>query len=184
MATTAPDIITLKIEKIFNALDTDHNGYVEWSDFQQLVDRLLTEYRLDRGDRRATALHAGYAMFWQELARHADANGDQRISKDEYIAAARASILDNSRFDSVDGLSNVLFDVIDVNGDNEIDKSEFARFLGNVWGVPAPDTAQAFAALDTDGDGRISRSEFVRAAREFFMSNDPAAPGGRLFGAV
>ena len=184
MATATADVVGTKIEKIFNALDVNRNGYVEWSDFQSLIDRYLSEYRLDRNDRRAMALHASYAMFWQELLRHADVEGDQRLRKDEYIAATRSAIFDSSRFDAINGFTDAVFDVIDTNGDNEISKDEFHRFTGNVWGVSQPEAAEAFSALDTDGDGLISRPEFVRASREFFLSNDPSSPGSVLFGRI
>ncbi|MFH8800335.1 EF-hand domain-containing protein [Streptomyces sp. NPDC017936] len=184
MATATADAIGLKIKKVFSALDANNDGYVDWSDFQSIIDRYRSEYRLDNNNRKAMALHAAYAMLWQELARHADLNGDQRLSEEEYVAATRSTVLDISRFDSVNGLTDATFDVMDADGDNQISKDEYLRLANNIWGISSPEAAQAFAALDTDGDGHISRPEFIRAAREFFLSPDPAAPGSLTFGRV
>ncbi|MFJ3192524.1 EF-hand domain-containing protein [Streptomyces griseoviridis] len=83
-----------------------------------------------------------------------------------------------------EGGGHAIFDVIDVNGDNEISKDEFARFLRDVWKSDEPDAMDMFAKLDTDGDGAISRQEFIRVVREHFLSNDPDAPGSLFFGHV
>jgi Ca2+-binding EF-hand superfamily protein len=80
-----------------------------------------------------------------------------------------------------EGLSNALFDVIDTDGDNEITRQEFGRYL-KAWDVTDPAAMETCTALDTDGDGAISRQELVRAVREFFLSNDIEAPGSALFG--
>ncbi|MEU6346833.1 EF-hand domain-containing protein [Streptomyces sp. NPDC046977] len=80
------------------------------------------------------------------------------------------------------GTGHVMFDVIDIDGDNEISKDEFARFLRDVW--PTDGSMDTFIQLDTDGDGAISRHEFIRAVREHFLSNDPEAPGSIPFGRV
>ncbi|WP_143065992.1 EF-hand domain-containing protein [Streptomyces sp. CC53] len=39
MATVATDPITMKLDQMFAATDTDSDGYVDWSDYQRLVDR-------------------------------------------------------------------------------------------------------------------------------------------------
>jgi EF-hand domain pair len=76
------------------------------------------------------------------------------------------------------------FDAIDADGDNEIGKDEFARFLRDVWKSDAPDAMDSFTLLDTDGDGAISRHEFIRAVREHFLSTGPDAPGSLSFGHI
>lgn len=184
MGTATADAIGLKIKKVFSALDADNDGYVDWSDFQVIIDRYFSEYGLNKSNRKAMALHAAYAMLWQELARHADADGDQRVSEEEYIAATRSAVIDTSRFDAVNGLAEATFDVMDADGDNQISKDEYLRHANNVWGISSREAAQAFTALDTDGDGHISRPELIRSSREFFLSPDPATPGSLIFGRV
>ncbi|MFF4591280.1 EF-hand domain-containing protein [Streptomyces sp. NPDC001388] len=183
MTTTAQDVIALKLERNFDAMDADHDGYVDWTDYQKLADRYIQAYKLDKSDRRARAIQTFCQIYWLELLRHSGVEAD-RLTKDQFVTANRLAVIDTSRLNVTEGGGHAIFDVIDVNGDNEISKDEFARFLRDVWMSDAPDAMDAFTKLDTDGDGAISRHEFIRAVREHFLSNDPDAPGSLFFGHV
>jgi len=177
------DVITTKLERTFDTMDANNDGYLDWSDYQKLADRYIQAYKLDKNDRRARALQTFCQIYWLELLRHAGVDGD-RLSKDQFVTANRLAVVDTSRLNVTEGGGHAIFDVIDVDGDNEISKDEFARFVRDVWKSDAPDAMDAFAKLDTDGDGAISRQEFIRSVREHFLSNDPEAPGSLFFGRV
>ncbi|MET7610085.1 EF-hand domain-containing protein [Streptomyces seoulensis] len=183
MTTTAQDVISVKLERAFDALDADSDGYLDWSDYEKLGDRYIQAYRLDKNDRRARAIQAFCQISWLELLRHAGIDGD-RLTREQFVTANRLAVIDTSRLNVTEGGGHAIFDVIDVDGDNEISKAEFERFLRDVWRSEAPDAMDAFDKLDTDGDGSISRQEFIRAVREHFLSNDPDAPGSMFFGQV
>ncbi|MEU8826226.1 EF-hand domain-containing protein [Streptomyces sp. NPDC048636] len=182
MSTTA-DLIGEKLGRQFQALDRNKDGYLEWEDCQLLVDRYHKVYGLDRDDTRATSLQAFLQMYWQELLRHSGTE-NQRLSQDEFIQANRLASIDTSRVNIVEGSAHAIFDCIDANGDNEISKDEFARYLREVWEITSPDALDTFTTLDADGDGAISRQEFVRATREHFFSGDSNAAGSLFFGRV
>ncbi len=174
------DAIKRKLEQLFNATDANNDGYVEWADYQRIVDRYLTAFTIDKDERKGQTLQVTYQMYWLELLRHA--NRSQRLTRDEYIAANRAASVDTSRFNMVEGLPHAIVDIMDNDDDNEINKEEFAQFL-QASGITAPHAMDTFTALDTDGDGRISRQEYVRSVREFFHSGtDLKAPGSLYFG--
>lgn len=179
MATATTDPISMKLDQLFAATDTDGDGYVDWSDYQRLVDRYLSAYKIDKRDYRAQALQISYQMLWAELLRHA--YGANRLSKEQYHFASRAASVDTSRFNMVEGVPHAIFDVMDTDGDNTISKAEFKQFL-DVWNITDPGAMDTFARLDTDGDGAISRQEFIRAVREFFYSSDLNAAGSLFFG--
>ncbi|WP_225830824.1 EF-hand domain-containing protein [Streptomyces sp. NK08204] len=182
MAPTAPrDPVDIKIGHVFDALDVDRDGYVEWADYESLIDRHVEGYGLARNDRRVSALMAAYTMLWLEFLRHADAEGD-RLGKDEYIAANRAASIDTSRMSMTEGVPHAVFDLIDADDDHQMSRSEFSRYVKDVWRITAPDAVDTFDALDTDGDGLISRNEFILAVRQFFFSPDLDAPGSLFFG--
>ncbi|MFF8320576.1 EF-hand domain-containing protein [Streptomyces bobili] len=183
MTTTVQDVITIKLQREFDALDANQDGYLAWADYQQLADRYVQAYQLAKDDRRARALFSFYQIYWLELLRHAGVDGD-RLTKDEFVTASRLAAIDTSRLNVAEGGGHAIFDVIDVDGDNEISKAEFSRFLRDVLKSDAPDAMEAFTRLDTDGDGCISRQEFIRTVREHFFSNDPDAPGSLIFGRV
>uniref|UniRef100_A0AAU2VP16 EF-hand domain-containing protein n=1 Tax=Streptomyces sp. NBC_00008 TaxID=2903610 RepID=A0AAU2VP16_9ACTN len=183
MTAAAQDIVTIKLDRTFDAMDANHDGYVDWTDYQKLADRYIQAYQLGKDDRRARALQTFCQIYWLELLRHSGVDGD-RLTKDQFITANRLAVIDTSRLNVTEGGGHAIFDVLDEDGDNEISKDEFARFLRDVWKSDGPDAMDMFTKLDTDGDGAISRQEFIRAVREHFLSNDPDAPGGLFFAHV
>lgn len=183
MVSAAPNIVQLKMGRAFDTMDADNDGYVDWSDYQQLVDRYISAFHLGRSDPRAGGIQAFYQMYWQELLRHAQP-GEQKLSKEEFVEANRLASIDTSRLNIVEGCGHAIFDCMDVNGDNEVSKEEFEDFLRKVWKISQPDAIETFQRLDLNGDGHISRQEFIRAAHEYFYSNDMNAPGSLFFGHV
>ncbi|MFG2216500.1 MULTISPECIES: EF-hand domain-containing protein [unclassified Streptomyces] len=179
----AQDIITVKLERTFDNIDANHDGYVDWTDYQALGNRYVQAYRLGSEDRRARAIQTFCQTYFLELLRHAGVDGD-RLTKDQFVTANRLAVIDTSRLNVTEGGGHAIFDIIDVNGDNEISKDEFARFQKDVWKRDTSDAMDVFTRLDTDGDGVISRQEFIRAVREHFLSNDPDAPGSVFFGSI
>ncbi|MFD5825444.1 EF-hand domain-containing protein [Lentzea sp. NPDC060358] len=181
MTTTTRDLISLKLERAFDSLDSDHDGFLDWTDYEALGNRYVQAYQLDRTDRRTRALLSFCQISWLELLRHAGVDSD-RLSKDQFVTATRLATIDTSRLNLTEGGAHAIFDVIDADGDNEIGNDEFARFLRDVWRSDAPEALDSFHQLDTDGDGAISRHEFIRAVREHYLSNDPDVPGSVFFG--
>lgn len=51
-----------------------------------------------------------------------------------------------------------------------------------MWSLEEADAVQAFRILDTSGDDTVSRPEFLQAIRQYFLLNDPDAPGSLFFG--
>ncbi|MFF5896128.1 EF-hand domain-containing protein [Streptomyces argenteolus] len=183
MTTAAQDIITVKLERTFDQMDSNQDGYLDWSDYQKLADRYIQGYRLSKDDRRARALQTFSQIYWLELLRHSGVDGD-RLTKDQFVTANRLAVIDTSRLNVTEGGGHAIFDVIDTDGDNEISKDEFVRLMRDIWKDASPETMELFTRLDTDGDGAISRHEFIRAVREHFLSNDPEAPGSIFFGHI
>lgn len=181
MTTAATDSVHQRIGRTFDGLDSNHDGYVDWSDYQNLVDRYLGAFQLDRGDRRARALQSIHEMLWLELLRHAGA-GEDRLLKNVFVAATRLAIVDTSRLNVVEGFGHAIFDVVDTDGDNEINKDEFGRLLRDVWKADSPGSSNAFGRVDTDDDGTISRQEFLRAAHKYFNSSDLNGAGNLRVG--
>lgn len=183
MTTAATDITTIKLGRQFDALDSNNDGHIDWSDYQQLVDRFISTFRLGKNDPRAGGIQAFYQMYWQELLRHATP-GKQRLTKDEYLDALRLAMIDTSRLNIVEGAGHAVFDCMDTDGNNEISMEEFENLLRKVWEINAPDAIGTFHRLDLDGDGSVSRQEFLRATREYYYSTDPDAAGSMMFGSV
>ncbi|MFD3762279.1 EF-hand domain-containing protein [Streptomyces sp. NPDC058622] len=183
MTTAAQDIITIKLERTFDQMDANKDGYLDWSDYQKLADRYIQGYGLSKDDRRTRALQTFCQNYWLELLRHAGVNGD-RLTKDQFVPANRLAVIDSSRLNVTETGGHAIFDVIDADGDNEISKDEFARLMRKIWKDNSSETMDLFTKLDSDGDGAISRHEFIRVVREHFLSNDPDAPGSIFSGHI
>ncbi|WP_306368475.1 EF-hand domain-containing protein [Nocardiopsis sp. CC223A] len=176
--TTATD--SSRFDRFFFAHDTDSDGHVDWSDYERLVAAYLDAAKADRAGHRAAALKVTFQMWWMELLRHAQVQG-QRLSREEYTRALQALLVDTSRFNMLEGLAHAVFDVLDADGDDQIGRDEFQALL-RALKVPDFAAADLFHALDTDGDTVLSRHEVVRAVREFFSSPEDNPSGGIFFG--
>lgn len=99
---------------------------------------------------------SGGLTLQQYVQRHerklmaADTDGDGRISRDEFVAAAKSGKSDPAK----------RFARLDTNGDGMLDKAEIDAML-----------ARRFARLDADGNGVLSPAE--RAA-----AHDKSRPAG------
>jgi Ca2+-binding EF-hand superfamily protein len=177
MVATKP--VGQKVERLFELMDTNGDGYVEWDDYQRVIDRFRDGYRLEPDSRKAQALEAAYRVWWLELQRHAGGVGP--LAREDYVAATCAATADTSRVNLVDGLSHALFDIMDTDDDNLIDRDEFAHLLA-VRELTSPDAIGVFDILDTDGDGRISRQEYLASWRHFFQEDTADTPDSWYFG--
>lgn len=157
---TADHPVETKIESEFDKLDGNHDGYVEWSDYDALVDRYKQTASVSEDDRRVRALEAFYRMHWLELLRHARTDGD-RLSKGQFVKATRLATSDESRLKVTEVGAHVIFDLIDVDGDGAISNEELTRFLDGVWQIDQADTTYDVEALGSDKARRITREEFV-----------------------
>ncbi|MFF8567467.1 EF-hand domain-containing protein [Streptomyces albidoflavus] len=183
MSTATQNTLTTKLTRQFDALDADMDGLLTWSDFEKYGRRYLDAYQIAKEDRRARAVVAVCQMQWVELLRHAGVETGE-LTKDQYVNATRLLAADPSRINLVDSTGHVIFDLIDMDGDGEISKSEFDRLFREVWKSESPEVMEVFQQVDTDGDGSISRQEFIRTIREHYLSDDPDAPGSFLYGKV
>ncbi|CAO5160200.1 Calcium-binding protein [Frankia sp. AiPs1] len=179
MASTQTKPQDVRLEKLFQAVDANNDGVIDWSDYERILDRYFSGFELDKNSYEARALWAAHQHYWYELLRHSDSR--DRLNKDDFIQAIRLLTLDTSRFNLVEGLPHAVFDIIDRNGDGAISKDEFGRYL-EVWEIDPKNGLEVFDRIDSDGDGTISRHEFLRSWREFYYTPDWEAPGARYFG--
>lgn len=159
-----------KIASRFAAFDQDGNGYIDREDFSGAAARLLAEFsttpRCDKGQ----ALYNGAEAFWQGMAGIADVDGDQRVSRQEFVTGAVKRLRDNpERFAEIARpfLSAVIA-LADTDGQGMTPAA--AERVLRVLGVGTEVTAQVAAALDADGDGRIGEDEVLRAFASYYVT--------------
>jgi len=87
-----------------------------------------------------------------QMFERADANGDGRITRDEFVSAR-----------------NALFARLDRDGDGYLTSGDAPRRLRNRGG---DGQAAGLRFMDADGDGRVSRREFVDGSLKLFDRAD------------
>lgn len=126
-------------------LDQTGDGYLRWPDLAAMAREVAT--RLDLGEHDEERLFQAYAAWWRELQTALDRDGDGRVTRHEYAAAAAA--LPGSGLIKV---ADVLFDVTDADDDETIDADEYHHLFRTAF----------HRDLTDSGGGSYSRGAFVR----------------------
>lgn len=105
-----------------------------------------------------------------------------RFKLDEFLAANTLILSNREIFDAVAmSVAHNLMKWQDKDRDGRISHAEFLGATA-VFGQTPGGAEEAFSHLDRDGDGYINLDEWLRDTEEFFMSDDPNAPGNWLLG--
>ncbi|MEV7071352.1 MULTISPECIES: EF-hand domain-containing protein [unclassified Streptomyces] len=158
-----------RIADRFATFDQDGNGYIDREDFNVAAKALLTEFGTAARSDKGQALYVGAEAFWQGMAGIADRDGDQRITRDEFVNGALKRLRDNpDRFAEIARpFLHAAIDVADQDGDGRATVEDTARVL-RILGVGEDVARAAAATLDTDGDGKVGEAEIVPAFARYF----------------
>ncbi|MFF3503726.1 EF-hand domain-containing protein [Streptomyces sp. NPDC003247] len=153
----------------FATFDQDGNGTIDREDFGAAAKALLAEFGTPARSDKGQALYAGAEAFWQGMAGIADRDGDQRISRDEFVNGAVKRLRDNpDRFAEIARpFLHAALAVADPDGDGRATVEDTARVL-KALGVPDETARTVAAALGTGADGTVGEADIVPAfARHF-----------------
>ncbi|MGW3508522.1 EF-hand domain-containing protein [Streptomyces sp. NPDC000994] len=158
-----------RIAARFATFDQDGNGYIDREDFSVAARSLLAEFATAARSDKGQALYAGAEAFWQGMAGIADRDGDQRITREEFVTGAVKRLRDNpERFAEIARpFLHAALAVADTDGDGSATIEDTVRVL-RVLGVPGEAARPIAVALDTDGDGRVGEQEIVPALARYF----------------
>src|SRR5262249_14525587 len=153
-----------RIAARFATFDQDGNGYIDREDFSAAAKAVLTEFGTTARSEQGQALYAGGEAFWQGMAGIADRDGDQRITREEFVGSAVKRLRATpARFAEIARpFLHAALAVADADRDGVATVQETVRVL-KALGVHE-DIAQAAAVtLDADGDGKVGEAEIVSA---------------------
>jgi tellurite resistance protein TerC len=157
------------LERRFGLLDVDGNGVWQRDDYQQLTRRLCDAFGHAVDSATAQAVITGQRALFDVLLTHMDANGDQEISKEEFMAAVGRTIENRPGFDAAaQTAARSLVQIADQDGNGALDRGEYGR-LAAVYGARAHEAAQAFDRLDQDRNGLLDTAELTAAISRFFQ---------------
>ncbi|MEU6775501.1 EF-hand domain-containing protein [Streptomyces sp. NPDC046759] len=158
-----------RIAARFATFDQDGNGWIDREDFNAAAKALLAEFAVPARSDKGQALYAGAEAFWQGMAGIADRDGDQRITREEFVTGAVKRLRDNpERFAEIARpFLHAALAVADTDADGRLTVADTARVL-RVLHVPG-DLADATAgALDADADGTVTEADVIPAFAGYF----------------
>lgn len=158
-----------RIAARFATFDQDGNGYIDREDFSAAAKALLAEFGTAARSDKGQALYIGAEAFWQGMAGIADRDGDQRITREEFVNGAVKRLRDNpDRFAEIARpFLHAALAVADPDGDGSATVADSARVLVCL-GVQQDIARAAAATLDADSDGKVAEDEIVTAFARYF----------------
>ncbi|MFD7894124.1 MULTISPECIES: EF-hand domain-containing protein [unclassified Streptomyces] len=162
-----------KIASRFAAFDQDGSGYIDREDFSGAAAALLAEFGTTARSDKGQALYNGAEAFWQGMAGIADVDGDQRVSRQEFVTGAVKRLRDNPlRFAEIARpFLRAAIAVADEDGGGVTPASAQRALL--VLGVAAEAAARVAVELDADGDGRIHEEEILAGFAAYYVTPEP-----------
>ncbi|AHH93428.1 EF-hand domain-containing protein [Kutzneria albida] len=170
------------IQSMFDVLDQDGNGLIEREDLTSVGEGITEVFAHEESSPHHAAVTKAYEAWWEQIRAGADADGDGRITREEFVAAVEKGLLSDPNYlDVIAAAADTVFDAADVNGDGVLNQTEVVALYSGA-GVGAAAAIGAFKQIDTNGDGSISREEWQQSVRGAFTSTDPGSTGANMLG--
>jgi|SRR6476469_429282 len=172
-----------KLTYYFHAFDVDKNGFLEKSDFDKIINGFAEAYNIAQDSETYQYISSTYGKRWEALAKQADTNADKKVSLDEWLSYQDKLVNDpNSDFLWLK-ITSMFHDIQDVDKDGSLSLEEY-KVMYKIHGFGDDSlAAEIFAKLDFDGDGQIRKNDVMNLVADFYLSNNPQAPGNLFFGA-
>lgn len=182
MTTETMSMLERKYAKRFEMLDVDGSGVVSRADFELLAERLVKGLGVTAGSPKAQRVRDSYLELWSALRRTIGGGGDE-LARSDFIAGLMRMAGDRAGFKRViEPIARLNLSLCDVDGDGQLDEVEFITLLKLFNAGSVAEASDIFRRLDTSGDGYLSLTEILEALCDFYVSEDPDAPGNSLFG--
>jgi len=174
------DLQSRKLTHLFEVMDSNGDGQLEWSDFERIADKIAGTKGLEPGSAGYDALMGQYRYGWQQAEPFVE--GDDGMSVDAYLASYDRILATPGVYDTlVRPSAEMIFDIFDMDGDEKVTVDEWREFF-RCHSIEPSEADRCFEKYDLNEDGYVSRSELVDLVGQFYLSSDPDAPGNYLFG--
>lgn len=176
----ATELQRRKYEKAFDRFDVDDDGIIDETDITAMVQIWCDTFDVAPRSEDWKKINSLANKLWRDLEGTVDADGNKSVTKQEWHAA-----MENPEYVENVALPFALavFDLADKDGSGQLTVNEMIAAQSKA-GIAEAETRQMFDRLDTDGDGYVTRDEYGEAIRQFYLSDDPNAPGNLMVGAI
>ena len=176
------DLRQKKLTRYFQVYDVDDDGRIARPDFERVAENVRALYGADERSSAHRLIREGFLRGWEMLRASADADDNGGVDLGEWLSYWDGVLAGGERYqDEVISVTERLLRVFDIDEDGVLGADEFCNFYG-IYGLKSALARRVFLDRDIDGDGSVTRQELLDMANEFYTSDDPDAPGNRLFG--
>ncbi len=191
MAGVFTELQKQKLIHMFELLDVDGNGVLEYEDFRMVVDTMAAERGWNSANRRYRSLVASNRRLWKMISRPIDIDDDGSITLIEWLAFHIRAFVSSPQHENfkpefssaLSATAKFFCDMLDSDGDGKVSLEDYILFCG-AYNVGPDEARQAFALFDRDGSGDITQEEVEAMVKEFYLSEDPESLGNRFFGSL
>ncbi|VVC89766.1 calexcitin-2-like [Leptidea sinapis] len=171
-----------KLLHVFTSFfDRNGSGSIDKKDFELAIENISKLRGWSSGDAKYVETQSALLKIWEALQSRADSDKDGEISVDEWISMWDEFAKNPSAPLEWQNLySKFIFNLEDASGDGVIDGEEFSSVYES-FGLSKSDALVAFKKM-SKGKGQVSWSEFQELWKEYFTTEDVAAPGNFIFG--
>ncbi|MEU6817235.1 calcium-binding protein [Streptomyces sp. NPDC046860] len=171
MRTEAIDRVTL----VFALFDANGNGHLDPDDFELMSSRVTAAAEGSDAAARAR-MAAAFRRYWETLEAELDADGDGRVTLEEY----KACVLAPERFGgTVREFAEALAALGDPDGDGAIERPLFMGLMRAI-GFAGPNIDALFDAFGPDEGDRIAVATWIGGIEDFYAPDKAGIPGDRL----
>jgi EF hand domain-containing protein len=170
-----------KLQKVFDSFDPDQDGVIDELDLTAMAQIWCDTYEVPPNSTAWRKIHGQAHQLWRGIQLSMDSGDVDRVTKAEWVARMDKPDFPVFVEDVAIPFSMAVFDAADKDMDGRITVEEMMAAQSKS-GMSEQETRSAFELLDTDHDGYVTADEYVQAAREFYLSDDPQAPGNRIAG--
>ncbi|MFF4713466.1 EF-hand domain-containing protein [Streptomyces eurythermus] len=164
-----------RVQLVFSLFDADGNGVLEADDFELMGTRVIAAVP-EAGDGAKTRLLDAFRGYWQTLVRELDADGDGRVSPEEFTAI----VLDPERFHAtVDEFADALATIGDPDGDGFVERAHFTALMTAI-GFQRPNIDALFDAFQPVHGDRVAVTTWADGIRDYYRPEKSGIPGDHL----
>jgi len=178
-----------KLIYMFDLLDVDGNGVLEYVDFRMVVDVMCDERGWSSSHRRRLGLTRANRRLWDAMASQVDADGNGEISQAEWLNFHFTAFcldpdlkgVERNLSQALNATARFFCEMLDSDGDGKVSETDYILFC-DAYKVPENQARESFKLFDTNSNGILQLNEVEALVKEFYISEDENALGNIFFG--